>query len=95
MPDLSKIEAGQLTLRSSTISIKDMVQNEVGVVESLAKNKNRALNIELPPQLWADRGDERGLPQVLVDLVGNVLKLTDHGSVTIKAVAYLDRLRSR
>ena len=88
--DLSKIEAGQLTLSLNDYSIKDMVHSVFSVVESLAKNKNLALNIELPPQLPAAHGDERRLTQVLLNLVGNALKFTDHGAVTIKAEASLD-----
>ena len=88
--DLSKIEAGQLTLSLGDYSIKDMVHNVFGVVESLAKNKNLALKVEVPPQLPAAHGDERRLTQVLLNLVGNALKFTDHGGVTIKAVASLN-----
>jgi signal transduction histidine kinase len=88
--DLSKIEAGQLTLSLADYSIKDMVYNVFGVVESLAKNKNLALNVELPADLPAAHGDERRLTQVLLNLVGNALKFTDKGGVTIKATATLD-----
>ncbi len=88
--DLSKIEAGQLTLSLTDYSIKDMVYNVFGVVESLAKNKNLALNVEMPAQLPAAHGDERRLTQVLLNLVGNALKFTDQGGVTIKAAASHD-----
>ncbi len=88
--DLSKIEAGQLTLSLTDYSIKDMVYNVFGVVESLAKNKNLALNVEVPAQLPNAHGDERRLTQVLLNLVGNALKFTDDGGVTIKAVASHD-----
>jgi signal transduction histidine kinase len=88
--DLSKIEAGQLTLSLTDYSIKDMVYNVFGVVESLAKNKNLALNVDVPPQLPNAHGDERRLTQVLLNLVGNALKFTDKGGVTIKATASQD-----
>ncbi len=88
--DLSKIEAGQLTLSLTDYSIKDMVYNVFGVVESLAKNKNLALNVEVPAQLPNAHGDERRLTQVLLNLVGNALKFTDEGGVTIKTVASHD-----
>jgi signal transduction histidine kinase len=88
--DLSKIEAGQLTLSLTDYSIKDMVYNVFGVVESLAKNKNLALNVDVPKDLPAAHGDERRLTQVLLNLVGNALKFTDQGGVTIKTVASLD-----
>ncbi len=88
--DLSKIEAGQLTLSLNDYSIKDMVYNVFGVVESLAKNKNLALTVEVPAQLPNAHGDERRLTQVLLNLVGNALKFTDEGGVTIKTVASHD-----
>ena len=87
--DLSKIEAGQLTLSLTDYSIKDMVYNVFGVVESLAKNKNLALNVDVPKDLPAAHGDERRSTQVLLNLVGNALKFTDQGGVTIKTVASL------
>ena len=88
--DLSKIEAGQLTLSLTDYSIKDMVYNVFGVVELLAKNKNLALNVDMPAQLPNAHGDERRLTQVLLNLVGNALKFTDEGGVTIKTVAAHD-----
>ena len=90
MLDLSKIEAGQLTLSLADYSIKDMVYNVFGTVESLAKNKNLDLKVEMPAQLPAAHGDERRLTQVLLNLVGNALKFTDKGGVTIKASRHLD-----
>ena len=85
--DLSKIEAGQLTLTLADYSVKDVVHNVFSSVESLAKAKNLALNIELPPKLPAARGDERRLTQVLLNLVGNAIKFTDKGEVAIKAAS--------
>jgi signal transduction histidine kinase len=83
--DLSKIEAGQLTLSVADYSIKDVVQNVFTAVESLATEKKIALKIELPPNLPVAQGDERRLTQVLLNLVGNAIKFTDTGEVAIKA----------
>jgi signal transduction histidine kinase len=85
--DLSKIEAGQLTLSLSDYSIKDVVHSVFAAVESLATEKKLALKIELPSELPAARGDERRLTQVLLNLVGNAIKFTDTGEVAIKAAA--------
>jgi len=82
--DLSKIEAGQLTLSLADYSIKDVVHNVYGAVESLATAKNLALKVELPKELPMARGDERRLTQVLLNLVGNAIKFTDVGEVAIK-----------
>jgi signal transduction histidine kinase len=85
--DLSKIEAGQLTLSLDDYSIKDVVRNVFTVVEPLATEKNLALKVELPNDLPTAHGDERRLTQVLLNLVGNAIKFTDSGEVAIKAAA--------
>jgi signal transduction histidine kinase len=81
--DLSKIEAGQLTLSLADYSIKDVVHNVYGAVESLATSKSLGLEVELPKDLPTAHGDERRLTQVLLNLVGNAIKFTDSGEVAI------------
>jgi signal transduction histidine kinase len=85
--DLSKIEAGQLTLSLEDYSIKDVVHNVFAVVEPLATEKSLALKVQLPNDLPTAHGDERRLTQVLLNLVGNAIKFTDSGEVVIGAVA--------
>ncbi len=85
--DLSKIEAGQLTLAIGDYSMKDVVQSVFGAVESLANEKHLALKVDLQAGLPNGRGDERRLTQVLLNLVGNAIKFTDQGEVAIKAAA--------
>jgi signal transduction histidine kinase len=85
--DLSKIEAGQLTLSLTDYAIKDVVHGVFSVVESLATAKQLALKTEVPPGLPQAHGDERRLTQVLLNLVGNAIKFTDQGQVAIKASA--------
>jgi signal transduction histidine kinase len=85
--DLSKIEAGQLTLSLGDYSIKDVVHSVFSAVESLANEKKLALRIEVPNTLPVGRGDERRLTQVLLNLVGNAIKFTDQGEVAVKASA--------
>jgi signal transduction histidine kinase len=82
--DLSKIEAGQLILSLADYSIKDVVHNVYGAVESLATSKKLALKVLLPKELPAAYGDERRLTQVLLNLVGNAIKFTDTGEVGIR-----------
>ena len=85
--DLSKIEAGQLTLALADYSMQDVVASVHSAVESLAKEKHIALKVELQPNLPPAHGDERKLTQVLLNLVGNAIKFTDQGEVAIKAAA--------
>jgi GAF domain-containing protein/anti-sigma regulatory factor (Ser/Thr protein kinase) len=83
--DLSKIEAGQVELTRDGYSLSDAVQTVVSATESLATEKNLELKANVEPSLPAGLGDERRLVQVLLNLVGNAIKFTDEGSVTISA----------
>jgi signal transduction histidine kinase len=81
--DLSKIEAGQLTLSLSDYSFQDAVQSVVSSVESLAKEKGLRLAVNVASKLPVGRGDERRIVQVLLNLVGNAIKFTEAGEVGI------------
>ena len=85
--DLSKIEAGQLVLSLENYSIKDVVHGVYSAVEPLAASKNLAFRVDMAKDLPSGRGDERRLTQVLLNLVGNAIKFTDKGEVSIKATA--------
>jgi len=85
--DLSKIEAGQLTLSVANYSLADVMHTVVSAVESLATEKKLALKLDVPTNLPAARGDERRITQVLLNLVGNAIKFTDKGEVAIAASA--------
>jgi signal transduction histidine kinase/HAMP domain-containing protein len=85
--DLSKIEAGQLTLSLADYSLQSVIETVHIAVESLATAKQLALKVEIPPNLPRGHGDERRLSQVLLNLVGNAIKFTDAGEVAIKASA--------
>jgi GAF domain-containing protein len=85
--DLSKIEAGQLVLNLDDYSIRDVVHSVYSAVEPLAAGKNLAFKVEMPKELPTGRGDERRLTQVLLNLVGNAIKFTDKGEVSIRASA--------
>src|SRR5438876_3024144 len=85
--DLSKIEAGQLTLSLDDYSLSDMVHGVVSAVEPLATEKRLAFTAEVAPGLPIGRGDGRRLSQVLLNLVGNAIKFNDKGEVAIRASA--------
>jgi signal transduction histidine kinase len=85
--DLSKIEAGQLTLNLADYSLTDVVHTVITAVEPLASGKQLALTAEVAPNLPPGHGDGRRLTQVLLNLVGNAIKFTDQGEVAIKATA--------
>jgi GAF domain-containing protein len=85
--DLSKIEAGQLTLSLSDYSLNSVIRTVFSAVEPLANQKQIRLKIEVAPELPPGRGDEQRLTQVLLNLVGNAIKFTDMGEVSITGFA--------
>jgi signal transduction histidine kinase len=89
--DLSKIEAGQLTLTVEPYSVADMVATVLSATESLARAKKLELASAVAPGLPTGTGDARRLTQVLLNLVGNAIKFTDQGSVEVRAAQVGDR----
>ena len=85
--DISKMEAGQLTLVFENYSMKTLIQTVIASTESLAQAKALALTSSIANDLPAGHGDERRLTQVLVNIVGNAIKFTDKGSVDIGVTA--------
>ena len=86
--DLSKIEAGQLTLTISDYSVREVVQTVATATESLAAEKKLLLKTEIANNLPAATGDERRITQALLNLVGNAIKFTEVGEVALKATAH-------
>jgi len=86
--DLSRIEAGELTLHPEPTALGDVVARAVAVVRPLARAKGLDLQIELGPEL-PDRVllDPLRLRQVLVNLAGNAVKFTDSGQVRLRVEA--------
>jgi signal transduction histidine kinase/HAMP domain-containing protein len=83
--DLAKIEAGQLTLEMAEYSMKRVVKGVLDGLEPLAGEKRITLRGEISRDLPSGWGDERRIAQVLVNLVGNAIKFTDAGEVSIWA----------
>jgi two-component system sensor histidine kinase/response regulator len=83
--DVSKIEAGKLTLESARFDLDAAVDD---VVELLAE-KARARNVRVVSILGADvpqyvTGDVTRVSQILVNLVGNAVKFTENGDISIR-----------
>jgi signal transduction histidine kinase len=85
--DLSRIEAGRLTLVLADYSMQEVVQTVFVAVESLAAEKRLALKVSVPPDLPSGCGDAQRLSQVLLNLVGNAIKFTEVGEVSVQVTA--------
>ena len=85
--DLSKIEAGHLVLSLGEYSMGEVVHTAVSSLRSLAEEKHLTLKPVAAPYLPPGKGDERRIAQVLLNLVGNAIKFTEVGQVTVEATA--------
>ncbi len=85
--DLSKIEAGQLTLSLGEYSMHEIVHSVVTAVEALASEKKLGLAATVLPDLPPGKGDARRISQVLLNLVGNAIKFTEAGEVRVEVAA--------
>jgi len=83
--DLSKIEAGKMTVKLETFSLDQLFYNLSIIVAYLIKNKELQLVIKKGDQI-PDRivSDEKRLHQILLNLIGNSVKFTDKGEITVK-----------
>ncbi|WP_151670362.1 PAS domain-containing protein [Nitrincola schmidtii] len=82
--DFSKIESGKLTIDPQPFVIANIVSHLKMVFEELAANKNIELKFNIDSKaLRGYVGDELRLRQVLTNLLGNALKFTHKGSVTL------------
>ena len=81
--DLSKIDAGKLTLSAEVIQIEKLLANVVSIMNDRAASKGLRLNINLAARLPGVVGDGTRIQQALLNYVGNAIKFTAQGSVTI------------
>jgi PAS domain S-box-containing protein len=84
--DLSRIEAGKLALNPAPMAIPDVFGNIADLFRAVAQESGVELRFQTDPSLTSPvLGDAARLQQILVNLVGNALKFTQAGSVTVEA----------
>lgn len=93
--DFSKIEAGQLQLNCRPFHLGRFLDNIVATMRSSAEEKGLVLRAHAAPTLPRTVvGDDFRLHQILINLVGNAIKFTAAGSVTIQVVTADDQKRT-
>ena len=83
--DLSKIEAGRLEVQENTVNLRRAVQSLVESFGARASQKRLALELSASPSVpeWV-MADVRKVEQILSNLIGNALKFTPEGGVTVE-----------
>lgn len=86
--DIAKIEAGKIELTLADFNLSVFLDDVVRTLDLRARQKNIALHYEAPATLPVGvRADENRLRQILINLLGNAIKFTSEGQVTLCVTA--------
>ena len=89
--DLSKIEAGKITLEAVPFELRATLQAVVLAYQPLAQAKDLSLSLNVQPEVpHSVRGDPLRVRQILSNFITNALKFTEHGSVEVRATMTRD-----
>jgi signal transduction histidine kinase len=83
--DMSKIEAGMMEIRHEALEFGQLVEDVLMTANPLAQEKNLFLNLELGDNIPTIYADDTRLRQILWNIVGNAIKFTHQGGVTVAA----------
>jgi signal transduction histidine kinase len=83
--DISKIEAGQLTLHVELFDVRRSIERMVETVRPQARNKPLEFVVDLSAGVGRIRGDSRRVEQILLNLLSNAIKFSDRGRILVKA----------
>ncbi|GAB6071318.1 hypothetical protein JCM30760_24150 [Thiomicrorhabdus hydrogeniphila] len=82
--DFAKLDEGQVVLVNEPIDLRNIVEETLHLMSSIAEDNNIALNYQFSPEVPNTLiGDSMRLQQLIMNLIGNALKFTDKGSVTL------------
>jgi signal transduction histidine kinase len=83
--DLAKMAAGRLEVHTELIKLRPFVIDVASEVEPLVNEKELVFSIAIPATLPRIATDPTHLRQILVNLLGNAIKFTSSGSITMRA----------
>jgi signal transduction histidine kinase len=81
--DISRIEAGKMPVRNSSIKLHELIDEIMTEVEPLIATSSLTVTVNVPNRLPTIRSDRQKVKQVILNLLTNALKFTHRGSVTV------------
>jgi len=82
--DISKIEAGKVIIEDSHIDLHKLVNTIIRMQKPMGDAKGISVSCNIDPTTpFSLKGDTQHLRQVIINLMGNAIKFTDQGSVTL------------
>ncbi len=89
--DLSKIEAGRLTLHFEHFDLRELIENSFGSLESLATAKKLSYKLKIRGELPFIYNDPVRIRQIITNLLSNAIKFTEKGAVKVTADVFDDK----
>ena len=86
--DLSKIEAGKMTLFIEQISVRDLIDDVSTTIAPLVEKNRNELVIDAEDDVGEFSADETKVRQTLFNLLSNAAKFTEEGTITLRASSY-------
>lgn len=90
--DMSKIEAGRMDLNYEEVDMRRMAHDLMATAQPLAQEKSLQLFMELDEEVGSMTADRTRVRQVLWNIMGNAIKFTDEGHVTLTMKSKDDHL---
>jgi PAS domain S-box-containing protein len=87
--DLSKIEAGRMDIHMETFDVADMIETVLGTVRPLMGRNSNQLVVHCPSSIGFIHADLTKIRQILLNLLSNAAKFTDHGTVKLNVTRSL------
>ena len=81
--DVAKVEAGRMELETETVAVNLLVWDTMAMLESTAQAKGIALRGQVPDDVAPIVTDAGKLRQILINLIGNAIKFTNQGEVSV------------
>jgi two-component system, sensor histidine kinase and response regulator len=91
--DLSKIEVGKMEAEIERLALGELVEQTLEEMRGAVRDEGVALRAILPDEMAPIATDPRKLKQILINLLGNAIKFTEKGEVTVQVVADADTRR--
>jgi len=89
--DIAKIEAGKLELTIEDVEVSELLQEVWTLSHVQAEQKKLEYRIIYPEKPIFIRGDRNRLKQILLNLIGNSIKFTHKGGITVKAEVFEEK----
>lgn len=83
--DISKIEAGQLTVAAERFDLKESIMKVAQSIRPLTEKKGLDLSIQVAADVGTITADSRRVEQVLLNLLSNAVKFTESGSISVRS----------